>query len=201
MINFSFDYGNSHWVVLDANDYMNWSDPTLRQWLRNDLQRAKGADWRFVSFHEPAYCSDRMFSAAHSMRVLDDIFDRGKVDIVFNGHAHNYERTFPLRPAAGVASGKSKAELGQIEMDRSFDGILNTHPRGTIHIISGGGGAPLFGLSQQDKPSSWLPVTARYIANVHSLTVCQIVGRRLTLKQISEEGRLLDKLTITKASH
>ena len=30
MANFSFDYGNAHWTVLDSNPYVDWTDPDLR---------------------------------------------------------------------------------------------------------------------------------------------------------------------------
>src|SRR5207253_2847474 len=33
MANFSFDYGNAHWTVLDSNPYMDWANPALVAWL------------------------------------------------------------------------------------------------------------------------------------------------------------------------
>ena len=29
MANFSFDYGNAHWTVLDSNKNVDWTDPSL----------------------------------------------------------------------------------------------------------------------------------------------------------------------------
>jgi acid phosphatase type 7 len=52
MANFSFDYGNSHWTVLDANTYMDWQNPSLREWLQKDLAAAQSATWRFAAFHQ-----------------------------------------------------------------------------------------------------------------------------------------------------
>ena len=38
-----FDYGNSHWIAIDSNTYLDWSAPKLREWLENDLKgRAEG---------------------------------------------------------------------------------------------------------------------------------------------------------------
>ena len=31
------------------------------------------------------------------MRLLAGLFESGRVDIVFGGHVHNYQRSFPLR--------------------------------------------------------------------------------------------------------
>ena len=33
MANFSFDYGNAHWTVLDSNPNVNWMDPALSDWV------------------------------------------------------------------------------------------------------------------------------------------------------------------------
>ena len=30
MANFSFDYANAHWIVLDSNPYVDWTEPSLR---------------------------------------------------------------------------------------------------------------------------------------------------------------------------
>jgi hypothetical protein len=57
MTNFSFDYGNSHWTILDANTYMDWSNPSLREWLSQDLAAASSATWRIVAFHQPSFSS------------------------------------------------------------------------------------------------------------------------------------------------
>ena len=42
MANFSFDYGNAHWTVLDANAYVDWTDPALRAWVEADLAAGPG---------------------------------------------------------------------------------------------------------------------------------------------------------------
>ena len=55
MANFSMDYGNAHWTVLDANATVDWTDRGLQDWVARDLEAAKGARWRFVSFHQPGF--------------------------------------------------------------------------------------------------------------------------------------------------
>src|SRR4029077_10051655 len=70
MANFSFDYGNAHWTVLDANTYMDWSNPSLREWLAQDLTAARSATWRFVAFHQPCFNSSKHHFAEQYMRLL-----------------------------------------------------------------------------------------------------------------------------------
>ena len=43
MSNYSYDYGAAHFLVLDANVYMDWTDQKLRQWGRDRL--ASSSAW------------------------------------------------------------------------------------------------------------------------------------------------------------
>jgi hypothetical protein len=135
--------------------------------------------------------------------VLVDILEAGKVDVVFSGHVHNYQRSFPLRFVADPGSGgnhlRSKLRVsGHWTLDRSFDGHTQTRPEGVIYIVSGAGGAPLYNPEQQDDPSSWQEFTCRFIAQVHSLTIADVDGSRLTVRQVSAQGKELDRFVVTK---
>ena len=83
-------------------------------------------------------------------------------------------------------------------MDKTFDGIGNTRPKGVLYLITGAGGAALDSPEQQNKPAAWQPFTAKYIANVHSLTTIDINGKTLMFRQISAQGKELDRFTVTK---
>ena len=41
MTNFSFDYGNSHWTVIDSNPYVDWTDRALKEWVSSDLAKPR----------------------------------------------------------------------------------------------------------------------------------------------------------------
>ena len=49
MGSFSFDYGNSHWLILDSNPYAEWTDPKLRRWIADDLASTT-ATWNLSAF-------------------------------------------------------------------------------------------------------------------------------------------------------
>ena len=135
MGNFSFDYGDVHWTVLDANPYVDWTDRELRAWVERDLAAAKPAAWRFVAFHQPGFQSARKHSDEENMRVMADVFEAGGVDLVFCGHVHNYQRTYPLRFAVergrdGKPIRNKELVNGRWTLDRSFDGATRTRARG-----------------------------------------------------------------------
>jgi hypothetical protein len=199
MANFSFDYGNSHWVVLDANTYMDWKNPALREWLAADLAAAQSATWRIVAFHQPGFNSSKEHFSEQQMRPLSPIFEAGNVDIVFSGHVHNYQRSFPLtfKPADQPAGPKGEVG-GEWTLDKDFADGATRKPHGVIYIVSGAGGAGLYNPEQQDDPASWQPFTNKFISTVHSLSVVDVEGRTLKLKQVSETGETVDSFRIAK---
>ncbi len=197
MSNFSFEYGNSHWTVLDANRYVDWSDPELRNWLKEDLAKAAKKTWRFVTFHQPGFHSSATHQQEKQMRQVADLFEAGKVDIVFNGHVHNYQRTFPMQ--TGDKAGKSTVELAKDDwpVDKKYDGKKITRAKGVIYIVDGAGGAPLYNNDLNNKPELWKPYQANYIAD-YGFSFVKINGRKLSLVQIDMDGKEVDAITITK---
>jgi hypothetical protein len=202
MANFSFDYGNAHWVVLDSNPYVDKTDAGLRDWLERDLAAARGATWRFVCFHHPGFNSARTHFSEQQTRLLAPVFEAGKVDVVFAGHVHNYQRSYPLRfvvgPNRGKPTGKESGIAGTWTLDKSYDGRDKTRPDGVIYLVTGGGGAHLYDPEQQDDPGSWQEFTHKFISKVNSLTVADVDGPTLTVRQVSADGEELDRFVVTK---
>jgi len=199
MANFSFDYGNAHWTVLDSNPNVDWSDAALRDWVASDVAAAKSASWHFVGFHHPGFNSSKHHDVDQWMRRMSDVFEAAGVDIVFAGHVHNYQRSFPLRFQSKPALGSTKnLAAGEWTLDKKFDGATRTKPDGVIYMVTGAGGAKLYDPEQQDDPASWLSFTDKFISTVNSFTEVDASGGTLTIRQISKDGQELDHFVITK---
>ncbi|MDR3635235.1 MAG: metallophosphoesterase [Isosphaeraceae bacterium] len=198
MANFSFDYGDAHWTVLDANTYVDFGAPELREWLARDLAAAQGAAWRFVAFHHPPFHSSKAHADDQRTRLLVELLEQGRVDLVFTGHVHNYQRTYPLRFVAekGVVPGGNVA--GRWELDREFDGVTRTQPKGVIYLVTGAGGARLYDTDLHDDASSRLEFTTRFVSNTHSFTVADVEPKRVMVRQVSDQGQELDRFVVTK---
>jgi hypothetical protein len=97
MASFSFEYGDTHWMILDSNPWADWTDRQLRAWVEHDLAGAQNTDWRFLAFHHPGFHSAKTHLADHQVRLLADIFEAGRVDVGFSGHVHNDQCSLPLR--------------------------------------------------------------------------------------------------------
>ena len=179
--------------------------------MENDLKNSR-ATWKIVAFHHPRFNSSRAHYDAQWMRVLSPVFERSGVDMVLNGHVHNYQRSYPLkfepkRNAAGNAVIDTTGRVdGKFTLDREFDGKKKTRPNGVLYIVTGAGGAGLYDTAFSNKPEmwkhepaeNWVPFTVKLISNVHSFSVIETRQRRLTLRQIDVKGNLLDKIDITK---
>ncbi|HEY9785959.1 MAG TPA: metallophosphoesterase [Candidatus Obscuribacterales bacterium] len=199
MLSFSFDYGDSHWVIVDSNLYMDWNDKELRDWLEKDLAAAKEATWKFVMFHHSAFHSNRHHQDGVRMRLVADIFERHGVDVVFAGHVHAYERTRPLKfKVKPYSRGRLMNAFGHVQgeftLDMEFDGVTKTTPDGVIYILTGAGGAPLHG----DTQGKLKPRTVLAVSDRHSYTLCDVEGRKLTVRQLGSDGEEIDRFTITK---
>ena len=201
MAMFSFEWGNSIWLMLDANAYMDWTETTMRDWVRDQLRGADKATWKFVTFHQPAFTSDGSHSNEQRMRLLAPIFQEFGVDVVFMGHVHCYERTHPIRFEPYTYESKLLTEDcpvdGFFAIDREYDGVTNTRPNGIVYVTSGAAGAK-FQKASDPGPDGLKPYTRVYNQTVHSFTMCEIEGARLSVRQIDEEGRVIDSFTISK---
>jgi len=211
MANYSYDYGDAHFLCLDSNTYADPTDPGLQKWVEADLT-ATDARWRFVVYHHPAFNVGEHHYKEQQMRVLCPIFEKCGVDIVLSGHEHTYQRTIPLRfapsdptKAKDVAS-KIRLVPGEFTLDTEFDGETHTRPKGIIHITTGAGGKHLYDAVYNENPAKWtlaedghVACVARMITDRHSLTVFELDGHSLLMRQIDEAGNEIDRLRIEKA--
>jgi 3',5'-cyclic AMP phosphodiesterase CpdA len=203
MSNFSFDMGDVHWTILDANPYVHWSDPELRAWLAADLAAAKQKPWRFVSFHQPGFHSSKAHSGEQQMRLVADILERGGVSIVFSGHVHNYQRTYPLTFAATTypdahAPEPSTPVDGSWTLDKAYDDTTATRPAGVIYLVTGAGGERLYDVAQNDDPVSWKPFTRKFVSDVYSLTVVDVTPEKVTVRQLDSDGIEIDRFAVAR---
>jgi len=203
---YSFDDGPAHFLVLDSTDYVPVGAARLAEWLARDLKDSK-SPWKFVCFHTPAFETSQEHYTEQKMRLLEPVFEKYGVDVVFAGHVHNYQRSKPLRfkPRDPTRREPRGTVTGTFTLDEKFDGITNTRPDGIIHIVSGGGGAHLYATNEKTIEAvkkangpNWGPFTAKYFSEAHCFTVVEVTPMQFHLRALTDKGEPVDEITIDK---
>lgn len=109
----TFKRNSVRFFVLDSN-YM---DPTQLQWLEKELA-ASGSDWKVAYFHHPLYTSATRGPQIELRKVLEPLFVKYGVEVVFTGHEHVYERSKPQNGITYFVAGGS-AKLRRNDLRRS----------------------------------------------------------------------------------
>jgi hypothetical protein len=210
MGNYSYDYGDAHFLCLDSNVYVDPTDSALQEWIAQDLSHTD-APWKIVVYHHPAFNVGREHYSEQHMRVLAPLLETHGVHVVLNGHEHTYQRTRPIKfvpsgpGAAKHVNTGNRLVPGTFAVDRKFDGKTVTKPDGIVHITTGAGGNDLYDPESNDNPSKWLhpqddnaDYVARFVSNRHSLTVVDVHRDRLEFSQVDEFGKEADQFVITR---
>ena len=171
---YSFEWGAVHFVALDSNQPLAPGSAQLA-WLDADLAASAAATFRVVFFHHPPYSSSKNGSHQAVRAALSPVLDRHRVDLVFNGHDHVYERTLPM------ADG---------EVAEPSPGPDYVDAPGTIYVVTGGGGQNLY-------PAGTSDFTAVSESAFHFVEV-EVSGAALTATAIRLDGSVLDRFTLTQ---
>jgi hypothetical protein len=108
--------GDADLFVLDANRV---ADPAQTRWLADHL-RDSDARWQIAVFHHAAYSCSEHGSTPEIVESWVPLFENGGVDLVLNGHDHNYQRFEAEGSPTYVVTGGGGASLYDLE-DCDFD--------------------------------------------------------------------------------
>ncbi|GLT97777.1 hypothetical protein SLE2022_153260 [Rubroshorea leprosula] len=130
---YSFNAGGIHFVMLGSYaNYDKYGDQY--KWLENDLAKVDRTvtPWLVATWHAPWYSTyTAHYREAECMRVaMEELLYKNRVDIVFNGHVHAYERS-----------------------NRVYNYTLD--PCGPVHITVGdGGNREKMAITHADEPGN-----------------------------------------------
>jgi predicted phosphodiesterase len=108
---YTFRKGDVEFFVLDST----YVTPDQVSWLTGALEKSD-AKWKIPYFHHPIYSSGAKHGSELDLQVLvEPLFVKNGVDVVFSGHEHFYER---LKPQKGIyyftQGGSAKLREGNI---------------------------------------------------------------------------------------
>lgn len=164
---YSFDYGNLHIASIydpRPESRIKPGDPQYC-WLCNDLGQANNnpsIKWKLVFFHVPPYSAGHGYQ--NQRTDIPPICDDYGVDAVFNGHVHNYERTYMLYDSTVTDSGPD------------YNGAND----GTVYIITGGGCAPL--------SNAYYDWWTAFSKKIYHFCLVSVTEDKLTVTVIGDDG-------------
>lgn len=204
--NWALQYGSAFVMGLDSEAHgMIPYDTQSIPWIEAMLQKSQevtSALWRFAFFHQPPFVSSSHMPRTDIRNSWSPIFDDNGVDIVFNGHCHLYERSYP------VSSNETLPTNERYDYD---------DPDYPIYIVTGaaGRGGPIDRLPERENAYmvmsnfTWhymdLFIFNNYTTQKSTLTanVVGIMPQYYTNGSLNEfdisHTVLLDNFTITKA--
>ena len=138
---YSFVAGEWHVISLNSEVYFSRGSPEQAReqedWLRKDLSVHRN-ECTLAYFHRPRFSSGS-HRGTQEMQALWSILYDADVDLILNGHEHDYERFLPQTPAGAVDSA-----------------------RGIPQIVAGTGGGALRGIRARLAPNSAIQIHGYY---------------------------------------
>lgn len=178
---YSFRYGGAHFLIVDTNlGYGRGSQQ--RNFIESNLQSASSdpyVKWTFAVFHHPPF-STTTFEDTTARSELSPLFDRYGVDVVITGHAHVYERTFPVR-ADGTVLSRNLSEY--------------TNPGAPIYMVTGGGGASPY--PGDIKCGSSEPWSAKCV-EVFEFLEFRVTGTEILLSATDKNSQVFDTFALRR---
>lgn len=92
---YRFNTGGISFYALNSN-YM---EKKQIQWMQDELGK-DDAKWKIAFFHHPPYSSGGKHGSSTALKeIIEPVFVKNGVDVVFTGHEHFYER---IKPQQGI---------------------------------------------------------------------------------------------------
>lgn len=186
---YSFTYSNTLFIGLDSSNGGFYEKENQLIWLKETLTSNKGNyDWIVVYLHHNGKTCTYKPNYNHVISFYE-VFEKYKVDLVLNGHAHTYERLKPYDSNGNIDASKTE-QTNYSNLENRF-----------ISITLGAGGK----LNKQweadpNNPENCSDGTiVAHFEHVPSFGLVSIDGKTLTFKGInSKTGTQFDKFTISK---
>jgi predicted phosphodiesterase len=108
---------------------------TQVDWLKSTLNHHRGKTWKFVFCHHPLYSSSVRYGADTPYKsLLEPIFMHYKVDVVFSGHHHAYQRIYRNGIHHIVSAGGGGKFSSRALKEQKIEGTIKTREK-ALHYL------------------------------------------------------------------
>jgi calcineurin-like phosphoesterase family protein len=189
---YSYNINNVHVLTMATEEKFDTNSEQYN-FVVNDLRNAANnpdIKWIIVTMHSPFYSSPNTFKefdcgGDEACQLYHPLFDKYGVDLVLQGHVHNYERSFPLKfnqatPSNPIVTSTTKTDY--------------ENPDGEIFAIVGTGGVNLHGLSDS------APFIASQQDSNFGILDIHLSDNKLDAKFVTNDGVIDDHFSISKTA-
>lgn len=188
MISPALTFPDGSWQYTRGSARYNWTAAAI------DGARSADIPWVVVGMHKPCITAGG-YACDVGLDITNLLIDK-KVDLVFNGHEHHYQRSKQLALGTGCSSLATNAYDADCVVDA--DSSL-TAGAGTVFVTSGAGGQALRAIDTAD------PEYPYFVANMASninpskgYSDIDATPDRLLVSFVPAQGTFTDLFTITK---
>ncbi|MFZ2650021.1 MAG: Ig-like domain-containing protein [Burkholderiaceae bacterium] len=199
---YSFDYGNIHFINLDSMASSRAAGSAMLNWLQADLA-ANTKDWTIAFWHHPPYSkgvidSDTSVQSVEMRQNALPILESFGVDLVLNGHSHDYQRSYLIDGHYGSSSTfsaamKKNAGSGRISETGAYakPTLGPSSRQGTVYTVAGTSGSIIVA-GALNHPAMFIS-----LFQLGSM-VLDVNGNRLDATFLTDAGVVRDSFTISK---
>jgi hypothetical protein len=189
---YSYNINNVHVLTMATEEKFDTNSEQYN-FVVNDLRNtANNPDikWIIVTMHSPFYSSPNTFKefdcgGDEACQLYHPLFDKYGVDLVLQGHVHNYERSFPLKFNQATPSNPIVTSTMKTDYE---------NPDGEIFAIVGTGGVNLHGLSDS------APFIASQQDSNFGILDIHLSDNKLDAKFVTNDGVIDDHFSISKTA-
>jgi predicted phosphodiesterase len=195
---YSFDYHNVHFIAMDSMLPFAIDSPQY-SFVRDDLISASqnpNIKWIIVYFHHPMYTSPSKHPSDILLReTYHPLFDQYGVDLVLQGHNHNYQRSYPITYGGNSNGNNDDGSLYNPTIT-SMNTKTYSDTRGQVYVIAGTAGKSLYDLkSKADFIAAQYKVFGFFNVDISS-DGTKLIG---TFYSNEDGGSVKDTFTITQS--
>ncbi len=162
---FYFDYQGTRFIMLNGNEKLNEQSTWMDSILANNPNR-----WTIVAIHQPLYSTGLERDGEKNRNAFLSLIDKYSVDLVLQGHDHNYGRSYKLYN----------------------NQIVKDEEKGTVYVNS------VSGSKYYDLNSKHLDLMKIKGEKIQLYQIITIKNDKLEYKSYTVTGKLFDSFELSK---
>jgi hypothetical protein len=158
--NFGIDFGHAHVTVAnDTPEDISSLTGEFRAAIEADFVKSNSARWKLFMHHQPIWSASTRHGSSTTLKdAWNPLIDQYKIDLVLNGHDHDYEVSKPMLNGAVQAS----------------------NANATVFVVAGGAGAELYDAGSE----FW----TQYSEKTYSAAIIRVTRDALTLDSFRQDN-------------